>query len=149
MHGMNADTREINHQQQGQFLRVTPGQPAYIKTSQFRQNQNINGYGIMNGNPTYNSSSQQQEISTGFVITPQVTGQQVMIDIEPWFEQLQQGNNIEAHSTHSQINTKLGEWIELGGNSNLNLQTNSGFNTYNQQLSKNNLRVLIKIDKVD
>jgi type II secretory pathway component GspD/PulD (secretin) len=24
MHGMNADTREINHQQQGQFLRVTP-----------------------------------------------------------------------------------------------------------------------------
>ncbi|WP_347988937.1 type II and III secretion system protein [Methylomonas sp. AM2-LC] len=149
MHGMNADTREINHQQKGQFLRVTPGQPAYIKTSQIKQEQNTNGYGVMNGNPIYNSSSQQQEISTGFVITPQITGQQVMMDIEPWFEQFQQGNRIDTHSTHSQIRTKLGEWVELGGNSNINVETNSGFNTYNHQISKNNLRILIKVDRVD
>jgi hypothetical protein len=134
MHGMNADTRELSNLENTRSIRTTSGHPAYITTGKIKQPQNAGAYGFMSGaNPT-------PEINSGFMATPQVVGKEVIIDIEPWSEHFQQGNNIESQTAGARINAKLGEWVEVAGNGNI---------PSNQQVTKNNARILLKIDRLE
>ena len=146
MQGMNADTRDLSSNKL--ILRTLEGQAALIKTGKIKPQQNINFYGSINGNPIVGGATQMIETSSGFAVTPRLSGQQVLIDIEPWSEQFRQGYNIETQAARTTIQAKLGEWVEIAGND-TSSQTHQGFNSFNQNTLETNLRILIKVDKAD
>lgn len=148
MQGMIADTRDLSNNLSKQVLRTLEGQTAVIKTGKIKPQQYINVYGTINGNPIAAGTTQMIEASSGFAVTPRLSGQQVLIDIEPWSEHFQQGYNIETQSARTTVRANLGEWVEIAGND-TSSQTNQGFNSFNQNTLETNLRILIKVDKAD
>ena len=55
-----------------------------------------------------------RNVSSGFVVTPRVNGQTVVLDIEQQDERVVNGNVQTQHLT-TQVSGTLGEWIQLGG----------------------------------
>jgi hypothetical protein len=53
-------------------------------------------------------------VSSGFVVTPRLNGQAVVLDIEQQDERVVNGNVQTQHLT-TQVSGTLGEWIQLGG----------------------------------
>ena len=152
--GMNADTRELRRQQTTQSLRTLEGQAAIIKTGKIRPIQNIGVYGSINANQTTANqfvpgNTQFIEIDSGFSVTPRLNGEQISIEIAPWSEQFQAGNQIETQGLRTSVNTKLGVWVEIAGIDSTSTQTGNGINTFNQGAIKKNQRILLKIDKAD
>jgi type II secretory pathway component GspD/PulD (secretin) len=54
-----------------------------------------------------------RNVSSGFVVTPRVNGQTVVLDIEQQDERVVNGNVQTQHLT-TQVSGALGEWIQLG-----------------------------------
>lgn len=71
------------------------------------------------------TSLDYRNLSSGFMVTPRVNGEQVVLDIEQRSEQLN-GGRIETQQLTTQIGGRLGEWIELGGISESSSSTRSG-----------------------
>lgn len=71
------------------------------------------------------ASTSYRNLSSGFMVTPRVNGQQVMLDIEQRNEQMN-GGRIETQQLTTQVGGWLGEWIELGGVSESSSSTSSG-----------------------
>jgi len=149
MRGMVGDTRDLRSNQANQVLRTLEGQAAHISTGQVRPVQNYSVYSSPYGYPAISSNTQMIEASTGFAVTPRLAGQQVMLDIEPWSERFQRGGQIETHGARTSIRANLGEWIEIAGSDTTQRSDSQGFNTFNHSTSKNDLRILIKVDKAD
>jgi type II secretory pathway component GspD/PulD (secretin) len=55
-----------------------------------------------------------RNVSSGFVVTPRVNGQTVVLDIEQQDERVVNGNVQTQHLT-TQVSGTLGAWIQLGG----------------------------------
>jgi type II secretory pathway component GspD/PulD (secretin) len=55
-----------------------------------------------------------RNVSSGFVVTPRVNGQTVVLDIEQQDERVVNGNVQTQHLT-TQVSGTLGQWIQLGG----------------------------------
>ena len=55
-----------------------------------------------------------RNLSSGFLVTPRVTGTQVVLEIEQRDERVVNGNVQTQHLT-TQVSGPLGEWIRLGG----------------------------------
>jgi type II secretory pathway component GspD/PulD (secretin) len=55
-----------------------------------------------------------RNVSSGFVVTPRVNGQTVIIDIEQQDERVVNGN-VQTQRLTTQVGGTLGEWIQLGG----------------------------------
>lgn len=60
------------------------------------------------------SSTSYRDLSSGFMVTPRVNGQQVVLDIEQQDERVTNGN-IQTQQLTTQVSGPLGEWIQLGG----------------------------------
>lgn len=171
MHGMNADTRDINNNQNIQTIRILDGESAIIQTNKDKLIQNvsvfnsISKYGYpqntispnldnMNSghysNSTLGANTQTQSIETsiGFAVTPRLLGQAVILDIQPWSENFQQGYNRQSQSAQTRITLKPGEWIEIGGVDNA-VNVKNGMQGFNQSTQDNSHRILVKIDKLN
>jgi type II secretory pathway component GspD/PulD (secretin) len=55
-----------------------------------------------------------RNVSSGFVVTPRMNGQTVVLDIEQQDERVVNGNVQTQHLT-TQVSGMLGQWIQLGG----------------------------------
>lgn len=150
MRGMVGNTEDLRNHQQHQQLRTLEGQPAHIKTGQVRPVQNFSvydsGYGYGNSVIT---NTQLVEASSGFAVTPRLTGEQVILDIEPWSDSFQRNGYIATQSAHSSLRANLGEWVEIAGNTDSEQSRGAGFNTFNHASKHNTLRILIKVDRAD
>lgn len=60
------------------------------------------------------SSTSYRDLSSGFVVTPRVNGQLVILDIDQADERVSNGS-IQTQRLTTQISGPLGEWIQLGG----------------------------------
>lgn len=149
MRGMIGDTRGLSGNETTQSVRTLEGQAAYIKTGMVKPVTNIGVYGSGYGYPMVGSNTQMVEATTGFAVTPRLTGEQVVIDIEPWSDRFQRGGRIETQEAHTTLRANLGEWVEIAGNVNDDQARSEGFNTFNHSTAKNDLRILIKVDRVD
>ncbi len=148
MRGMVGNTEDLRNRQQHQQLRTLEGQPAHIKTGQVRPVQNYSVYSSAYGNSVI-GNTQMMEASTGFAVTPHLTGNQVLIDIEPWSDRFQRNGNMDTQSAHTSLRANLGEWVEIAGNADAEQAESSGFNSFNRSTEKNVLRILIKVDQAD
>jgi type II secretory pathway component GspD/PulD (secretin) len=64
--------------------------------------------------PWAGTSTQYRDLASGFLVTPRVNGNGVVLDIEQREEKLQDGV-IRNQTLTTQISARMGEWIRLGG----------------------------------
>jgi type II secretory pathway component GspD/PulD (secretin) len=148
MRGMTGNTEDLQNRQQHQQLRTLEGQAAHIKTGQVRPVQNYSVYDSGYGSAV-STNTQMIEASTGFAVTPRLTGNQVILDVEPWSDSFQRNGHIETQSARTTLRANLGEWVEIAGNADTEQSDDRGFNSFNRSTRQNVLRILIKVDQAD
>jgi hypothetical protein len=64
--------------------------------------------------PWVAAATSYQALRSGFMVTPRVRGERVVLEIEQRDEQLS-GSGIDSQALATQVSGRLGEWIQLGG----------------------------------
>lgn len=140
-------TQADNAHDSTQTIRALEGNTAYIKTGRNYPVQNVQIYPGAYGYPGVSTSTEFIAATTGFAVTPRLTGQEVILDIAPWTDNMNARGQIETRGAQAKIKVNLGEWIELGATS-----ENGQVNTrpaHLWQTGENNLHILVKVDKAN
>jgi hypothetical protein len=75
--------------------------------------------------PWVAAATSYHSLSSGFMVTPRVRGERVVLEIEQHDEQLN-GSDIDSQTLATQVSGRLGEWIQLGGISEAAVAERSG-----------------------
>ncbi len=131
-----------------QTLRTLDGQPAYIKVGNVNPVQNIQYHPSAYGYPAISTHTQYIETSTGFAVTPRLTGNnRVILNISPWSDQMSNNRQISTQGAQTTLQVQLGEWIELGGNIENSQSTTRGILSEVRSTQTQNMHILIKVEK--
>lgn len=131
-------TQDKYSDQNTQTIRTLEGVPARIKIGNAYPRQNFSVYG-------YPTTTEFTEATTGFEVIPRLVGQQVILSVAPWSDKMNGRGQIETQNAQATIRINLGVWVDLGGvNENIN---STAANTY--QIDKNQMHILVKVDRVD
>ncbi|NOT13650.1 MAG: hypothetical protein HOP23_17800 [Methylococcaceae bacterium] len=142
-------TQDRSDHDNRQTVRTLEGKPAYIKVGNTVPVQNYQSYVTGNGYAGVSSSTEFVEASTGFAVTPRLTGQQVILDITPWSENFETRNRIQGQQVQTTLTANLGEWVGIGG---IEQSMQGGSNqplARSWQTHDNRMHVLIKVEKVN
>jgi hypothetical protein len=140
-------TKSKDRKQNTQTLKTIDGQPAHIKIGSAHPVQDVYVSPSRFGNPTVTSETHFLETSTGFVVTPRLVGNnQVILDIAPWSDSFNH-RQIDTQDMHTVVRVRLGEWIEIGGNTENFHSDSSSLLAEVRTTHSQNTRVLIKVDK--
>jgi hypothetical protein len=138
-----------NNNQHTQTIRTMDGVPAHIKVGNVVPITNYqvyrDGYGYSYGN----RSTQLVEATTGFEVTPRLVGQQVMLDVSPWSDNINAQGQFQTQGANTSIRANLGDWVELGGVDESGQSSGNTPFAYNRQSGQNTLRILVKVDEVN
>jgi len=88
---------------------------------------------------------EHRNLQRGFVVTPRLNGDQVILDISQQDERVG-GNGIHSQSLSTQVTGRLGSWIQLGGVSESSSSTNSGILSRSYSTGGSELSVWVKVD---
>lgn len=88
---------------------------------------------------------EHRNLQRGFMVTPRVNGDQVILQIEQQDERVG-GNGIQSQSLNTQVSGQLGTWIPLGGVSESSSSTSSGILSRSYSTGGNELSVWVKVD---
>lgn len=106
-HGQVYDRSQV-----GQRVRVLEGGVAYIHTGRDIYSPSITpygrdgaGYGVI-----------RHSVGSGFYVAPRVNGNQVQLEISPYWDRISgHGNTVDTQSASTVASGRLGEWIHIGG----------------------------------
>jgi type II secretory pathway component GspD/PulD (secretin) len=132
-----------------QTLRTLEGQAAYIKAGQSRPVRSVTVYDTGHGYPAAVSSTAMLEVTTGFAVTPRLSGDEVLIAVSPWSDRLQNNGAIATQSAATNLRAKLGEWIEIGGIRETSQYQQDGALSRIRENRNSALRILIKVEIID
>lgn len=106
----------------------------------------ITGYGFI-----VNPGIEYREASTGFTVTPRLTGDQVVIEIAPWSDRVSRegGGLLDTQAAHTTLEATLGEWVEIGGQMETRSQHDSGLLAHRYSTRTETGRILIKVEDLD
>ncbi|NOU13555.1 MAG: hypothetical protein HOO92_06230 [Methylococcaceae bacterium] len=71
------------------------------------------------------------------------------LEVSPWSEHLTGRGQIQSQAAQSSLRVKLGEWVELGAVMQNSQHSSSGGPANIRQTGTREIRLLIKVDKVD
>lgn len=91
------------------------------------------------------ASTSYRDLSSGFMVTPRVNGQQVVLDIAQQDERMSNGN-IQTQSLTTQITGPVGEWIQLGGVSESAAVDRSGISSKQYSTRSDERSIWIKVE---
>jgi len=95
-----------------QRLRVDAGQSAAVVSGQLVPMASLQTDADGRARPVI----EHKEISSGFQVTPYVSGDNVRLDITPFAASLSDsGGKIEKQQLHTTVTVPFGQWVELGG----------------------------------
>ncbi len=143
--GRFAQTEGFKNSDSTQVVKTLDGQAATIRTGKIHPVQNFSIYD--SGYPTISSNTQFIEATTGFIVTPRLTGQQVTLQITPWSDRLNHSGTFDTHGANTTLRVNLGEWVEIGGVSEQSQRTRNGLLSHSYSTANDNLRILIKVEK--
>lgn len=130
-----------------QVLRTLEGKPAYIKVGSNHPIQYTTIYDSGYGPRSIATNTQYIEATTGFAVLPRLNGEEVTLEISPWSDQMKQSGVIETQSAQTTINTKLGQWVEIGSINEQSQTSDNGLLNYEQAIGQNLTRILVRVDK--
>jgi len=141
-------TEDQSGQDNTETLRVLAGNPAYIGSNTVTPSPRTEIYGNAYGQPLVNTGTGYRETSSGFAVTPQLSGSdEVILEIEPWSGQLNSHNQIRSQSSRTTVRVRLGEWVELGAIDETNQRAAGGDFARIRQTDAKRTHILIKVDK--
>jgi hypothetical protein len=99
----------------------------------------------------YGGGIDYRPVTTGFSVTPRLLGDQVLLELDPWSERASrgQGGAVSIQSVHTQVKAALGEWVEVGGQTETTALQQGGFSgsTYATRSREN--RTFLKVEDLD
>jgi type II secretory pathway component GspD/PulD (secretin) len=147
--GYTYQTQDRNDHDTKQTIRTLEGKPAYIKTGNTYPVQNYQTYSSGYGYSGASSSTDYVEASTGFSVTPRLSGQQVTLEISPWSDNFETRSRIQTQEAQSTLTVNLGEWIEIGGADESKQSSGNRALARSWQTHENKLHILIKAEKAE
>jgi hypothetical protein len=135
-------TQEKSAGENTQTIRTLEGVPAHIQVGNVYPRQQFSLYG-------YPTTTEYTEVTTGFAVTPRLTGEQVILSISPWSDKMNGRGQIETENAQASIRVNLGEWVELGGVGENSASSTNGALVNAYQIDKNQLHILVKVERVD
>lgn len=96
----------------------------------------------------------QRQIDSGFVATPRLAGNTVMVEISPQLETFspqpgQPAGAIRTERLSTTVSGRVGEWMVLGGASSADSGSSGGVGHYGTGSANRQRRVLLKVDLLD
>src|SRR5688572_9808253 len=88
---------------------------------------------------------EQRDLQRGFMVTPRIRGNEVILDISQQDERVAQGN-VQTQSLNTQVIGKLGSWMQLGGASESSSSTSRGVLSRSYGTNNNELSIWVKVD---
>lgn len=88
---------------------------------------------------------EHRDLQRGFMVTPRVNGDQVILEIAQQDERVA-GGAIQSQSLNTQVVGRLGSWIQLGGVSESSSSTGSGILSRSYSTGGNELSVWVKVE---
>jgi type II secretory pathway component HofQ len=92
------------------------------------------------------SSTQYRDLTSGFLVTPRINRDGVVLDIEQKNEQLRNGA-IQTQQLNTQISAKLGQWVQLGGVDQSATSTQRGVLSREYSTSSEAREVWVKVEE--
>lgn len=89
-----------------------------------------------------------RSVGSGFLVTPRVNGEGVVLDIAQQDERLANGN-IQTQRLTTQVSGRLGEWIQLGGISESANSRQSGILSREYSTRSDERSIWVKVEKRD
>ncbi len=127
-----------------QQIQVLEGQTAFIKTGQLvPMGKKQIRYGLQ-----VESVIEHQDVSSGYKVTPRLTGENVLLEIMPFSSSLDSsgGGIINQQQSFTTLSGKLGEWITIGGIAN---QQQEGVKVYStKDRNEQQRQILIKVTEL-
>lgn len=91
------------------------------------------------------TSTQYRDLTNGFLVTPRVNGEAVVLDIEQRAEGLRHGS-IQTQQLSTQMSARVGEWVQLGGIESSSSSTQTGILSRRHSTSSDSQSVWVKVD---
>jgi len=145
--GRYANTEDFSNTDSQQKIQTLDGKPAFIKTGQTHPIQNTRIVNSAYGYPVISNDTLLIEASTGFQVTPRLSGEQVILEVSPWSDKMNKNGTLSSQSGHSTIRVNLGQWIEIGGIEQQSQHTSTGVLSHAYSTRNKSMRILIKVEK--
>ena len=88
---------------------------------------------------------EHRDLQRGFMVTPRIRGNEVILEISQQDERVA-GGNIQTQSLNTQVVGRLGSWIQLGGVSESSSSTRRGVLSRSYGTDSNELAIWVKVD---
>jgi hypothetical protein len=88
---------------------------------------------------------EHRDLQRGFMVTPRMRGNEVILEISQQDERVT-GGNIQTQSLNTQVVGRLGSWIQLGGVSESSSSTSRGVLSRSYGTDSNELAIWVKVD---
>jgi len=147
MHARFADTTSLNQSDSQQKIQTLDGKPAYIKTGKIYPVKDINLFHSSDGQPIISSNTRLISATTGFLVTPRLSGKQVNLEITPWSDKMNNNGSLSTQGAHSTVQVNLGVWIEIGGIDQQSQFSSHATLSHAYSTKNNSMKILIKVDK--
>ncbi len=99
-----------------------------------------------NPDGTVTESIKYKTVTKGFQVKPNVSGNNVTLDIRPHRMHTTGGGKIKVESLQTTVHGKLGEWISLGGTPQENISTQAGINYSTGRHSSEVTTMYVKVE---
>lgn len=98
--------------------------------------------------PWVAAATDYRNLSSGFLVTPRLSGQRVTLDISQQSEQSgTYSGNVQTQSLKTQVSGQLGAWLQLGGIAESSTQQRSGIGSRQYSTQGNDLSVWVKVEE--
>lgn len=145
--GHFGNTENLNDSESRQQIQTLDGKIAYIKTGEVHPINNISIHQSEYGHPIVSSNTQFIEATTGFLVTPRLSRDQVTLEISPWSDKIKNNGTLSTQSGHTTIRTTLGQWVEIGGVSEQSQQSTNKILSHHYSTGNKSMKIFIKVDK--
>jgi len=150
LRGKYGDTQTLNQQNSIQTLRTLEGKPAFIKSGENRPFYPIRlwRYPGSQTQPTYDVDTQWMEITTGFAVTPYLSGDKIQLTISPWSDRFEINQTISVQEAATTLIVSPGEWTAIGEISSAHKTQQDGFLRHSRNTAQNQLKIFVKVEKL-
>jgi len=136
-----------------QTLRVMEGREAFIRAGQSVPVRGRQVTRTVVGGQVVEQvvdTTQYHDVTTGFYVRARVTGERVMLEISPQRETLSKDirGGVNVQRVVTTVSGRLGEWMEVGGVGQSATAEQSALLGYASSATRDDRRVLIKVEEV-
>lgn len=145
--GRFANTEVFDDKNSQQSIQTLDGRPAYIKTGKIHPINRVRVSHSDFGHTTISSNTELIEATTGFMVTPRLSGSQVILEITPWSDKMNYNGILQTQRGHSTVRVSLGKWVEIGGIDEQSQQSAKSILSRTYSTRQKSMKILVKVER--